>query len=270
MSAPTGFLRASFTVARREAVALFGSPIAWLALAAVTLAMSLAFFDNLRAYNAEVAVMQAQLMLADLLTGDIPPDLNLVDRVIHPTVVQTAYALLGVVPLVTMGVFCEERSRRTGEILYTLPLSDAAIVTGKFLATWLLLAAMIALTAMLPAVAVAQTGLAAGEVLASVAGLLLFAFALAAIGLTCSALAANQLLAAIIAFAISSALFDLGWLLQLTGETVGRALAALSLHPHLMPFTRGSVAAADVAFFAAWCLGGLLVTISILDLERLR
>ncbi|MCC7410564.1 MAG: ABC transporter permease [Gammaproteobacteria bacterium] len=262
--------RAVVTVAARELAGLFVSPIAYIALTGVALAMSLFFFDNLRAFNAEVSMMQAQAVFSDLMAGEVPPDLNLIERVMVPTAIQTAFVFLGVVPLITMGVFAEERVRRTDEVLLTLPLPTTAVVAGKFLATYVFLLAVVGVTVLLPVVSVAYTGLSAGPVLASALGLLLLAFALAAVGLVCSALTSNQLVAALAAYALASAAFDFGWLQPLAGEWLAHALELLAIHPHFASFPRGVIPLADVGYFAVICLTGFLLTRAALELERLK
>lgn len=270
VAAGPGLARETCLVAGRELAGLFFSPLAYFALTAVALAMSLFFFDNLRAFNAEVALLQAQAMFTDLMAADLPADVNLLDRVMYPTAVQTAFVLVAVVPLVTMGVFCEERARRTAELLYTLPLRTGSIVAGKFLATGVFLVAVILVAVLLPAIAVAVTGIAHGPLAASAIGLLALAFAIGTVGLLCSALAPNQLVAALAAYASSSALMDLGWLIPFADETLGRILQHVSLLTHFAAFPRGVIAGADLLYFALWCGAGLLLTRAALELERLE
>ncbi len=263
------FARATLTVARRELTALFAAPIAWVALTGVALATGLFFFDNLRGYNAEIVMLQSQAMFAEVMGGDVPADMNLADRVLYPTAIQVAFAFVAVVPLVTMGVFAEERARRTDEFLFTLGLPRMAIAAGKFLATWAFITALVAITVLLPALGAARAGLDSGPLAALGAGFLLFGYALAAIGLVCSALTRNQLIAALAAYAASSAVFDLSWLFPMVPRTVALALEQLSLATHLGAFPHGVIAAVDVAYFAIVCVTGFLLACIALDLERI-
>lgn len=261
-------MRAVLAIARKELLGLFASPIAYAALTGVALATSLSFFDNLKSFNTELMVVQSRVVLTEGMMGAIPAKLNLFDQVLLPTVVQTALVLLVVVPLVTMGVFAEERTRRTDELLLTLPVSSTQVVAGKFLATYVFLFAVLVVTVLFPALTVAYTDLGGGPMLSVFVGMLLLAFALASIGLLCSTLTANQLVAALSAYAVSLALFDFAWATEFTGERLDRMLRFLSLHAHFESFPRGTVPLADVLYFLALCLLGFLLSRASLDLER--
>ena len=50
------------------------------------------------------------------------------------TLSTVSYIFLLIVPILTMNVFAEERRSKTDRLLYSLPLSTADIIAGKFLA----------------------------------------------------------------------------------------------------------------------------------------
>ena len=263
-------MRAVLTILRKELTALFASPIAYIALTALALSMSLFFLDNLKAFNAQLMLLQTRTAFNQIAAGVVPPGLNLYEQVLLPTVTDTALVLLALIPLITMGVFCEERTRRTDELLMTLPASNTEIAAGKFLATFVFLVAVVAISALLPAVTAAHTSLDAGPILASVVGLLLLSFAVASIGLLCSSLAANQLVAALSAYAISMAILDLSWLMEFTGDKTDRVLHYLSLTPHMASFPRGVIRLEDIVYFLGLGLGGFLLARVSLALERIN
>ncbi len=263
-------MRRAAAIAGKELVALFSSPVAYVALCAVSLAMSIFFFENLRAFNAQIMILQSQAAFDEMGMGVLPPNVNLFDQVLVPTATQTALVFLAVVPLVTMGMFCEERSRRTDEILWTLPVRRSEVAGGKFLAAFLFLVGVVAAAVLLPAVSVADTRLDPGPIVSVAIGMLLLSFALASIGLLCSALTNNQFVAALTAFVASSALFDFGWLTEFTGDQADRVLAFLSMVRHFESFARGLVPAADVLYFCSLSLLGFLLTRAALRVERIR
>jgi ABC-2 type transport system permease protein len=263
-------MRAVLTVVRKELAGLFASPIAYIALTAMALSMSLFFLDNLKAFNTQIMLLQTRTAFNQIGAGMMPPGLNLFEQVLLPTVTETALVLLAVIPLITMGTFCEERTRRTDELLLTLPLSHTQVAAGKFLATYVFLVAVVAVAALLPAISAAHTELDMGPILASLAGLLLLSFALASIGLLCSALAANQLVAALSAYAISMAILDFSWMMEFTGDTADRVLQYLSLMTHMGGFPRGIISLADIVYFTGLGLGGFLLARVSLALERIN
>jgi len=263
-------MRAVLTVVRKELTGLFASPIAYIALTAMALSMSLFFLDNLKAFNAQIMLLQTRSAFDQIGAGVLPPGLNLFEQVLLPTVTETALVLLAVIPLITMGMFCEERTRRTDELLMTLPLSDTQVAAGKFLATFVFLISVVAITALLPAISAAHTGLDPGPIVASLVGLLFLSFALASLGLLCSALATNQLVAALSAYAVSMAILDFSWLMEFTGNTADRVLQFLSLMTHMASFPRGVISLADLVYFMGLCLAGFLLARVSLTLERIH
>lgn len=263
-------MRAMLTVVRKELTGLFASPIAYIALTAMALSMSLFFLDNLKAFNTQIMLLQTRTAFNQIGAGMMPPGLNLFEQVLLPTVTDTSLVLLAVIPLITMGMFCEERTRRTDELLLTLPLSHTQIAGAKFLATFVFLVAVVALASLLPAISAARTELDMGPILASLAGLLLLSFAVASIGLLCSALAANQLVAALSAYAVSMAILDFSWMMEFTGDAVDRVLQYLSLMTHMAGFPRGILSLTDIVYFAGLGLGGFLLARVSLALERIN
>jgi len=263
-------MRAVLTVVRKELTGLFASPIAYIALTAMALSMSLFFLDNLKAFNTQIMLLQTRTAFNQIGAGMMPPGLNLFEQVLLPTVTETALVLLAVIPLITMGMFCEERTRRTDELLLTLPLSHTQIAAGKFLATFVFLIAVVAIAALLPAISAAHTELDTGPILASLVGLLLLSFALASIGLLCSALADSQLVAALSAYAISMAILDFSWMMEFTGDTADRVLQYLSLMTHMGGFPRGIISLGDIVYFSGLGLGGFLLARVSLALERIN
>ena len=83
--------------------------------------------------------------------------------------------LIGLVPLVTMRVFAEERARGTDELLLTTALGPGRIVAAKFAATFLFVVLMMAVSFVYPAMAIVQGGLGMQHLAAVFVGLTLHA-----------------------------------------------------------------------------------------------
>lgn|GEM_PF-195662 len=236
----------------KELVVLFASPLAYLALALVALVTALIFFDHLRVYN-QTLFLYASTNMRGFDTGSVPDYVNLRDTVFFPVMETLGITLIGLVPLVTMRVFAEERARGTDELLLTTDLSPGAIVGAKFAATYLFVAAMMATSFVYPAMAIVQGGLGAEHLAAVFLGLTLHAAALASIGLACSAWTGSQLVAAVAGWAVGFVVWDFGWVasFQLVSEDAVRFLDALSLHLRYGSFAEGIVSLGHVAYFVA-------------------
>ena len=88
--------------------------VAYLTLTMVGLVTALVFFDHLRVYNQTLFVWASSTM-GGFETDTIPDYINLRTLVFLPVMEQLALMLIGLVPLVTMRVFAEERARGTDE-----------------------------------------------------------------------------------------------------------------------------------------------------------
>jgi len=234
---------------RKELTSLFGAPTAYLALSLLALVTALIFFDHLRLYN-QILFVYASATMGGFATDSVPDYVNLWDSVFFPVMETLGLTLIGVVPLVTMRVFAEERARGTDELLLTTHLTPGQIVLAKFGVTYLFVASMMAVSFLYPLMAIEQGGLGLEHLSAVFLGLLLHGIGLASIGLVCSAFTSSQLVAAISAWAIAFLLWDLSWASSFVGERVAEVLEALSIQPRYSSFAGGVVSLANVVYFA--------------------
>jgi ABC-2 type transport system permease protein len=136
----------------------------------------------------------------------------------------------------------------------TTLLSPTQIVLGKFIATFLFVALMLAVSFVYPATSVLRSGLGIQHLLAVYFGLFVLGLGLASIGLACSAMTANQLVAAVSAYAVAFVFYDFSWATTFVGQGIAATLDALSLHPRFGNFAEGLVRVADLAYFAGFIL----------------
>ncbi len=129
-----------------------------------------------------------------------------------PTLVHLFFQIyvlfLLTVPMITMRLVAEERRLRTIEVLLTAPVSEAAVIFAKYLASLSLVALMLVLSG---AYAVTLGILGPpdwGPIWSGYLGLFLLGAALVAIGLMTSSLVSNQIIAAL----LSLSLFLLLWI----------------------------------------------------------
>ena len=108
-----------------------------------------------------------------------------------------SYMLLLLLPLVTMRLFAEEKKLGTIELLFTCPLRDADILFGKYLASLLVLALMLLLTALYPLLFARIHFLDVPILLTGYAGLFLLGACFLACGILISSLTENQIVAAL-------------------------------------------------------------------------
>jgi ABC-2 type transport system permease protein len=252
---------------RKELASLFGSPTAYLALTMVALVTALIFFDHLKLYN-QILFVYATTTMGGFETDTIPEHVNLWDLVFFPVMETLGITLIGAVPLITMRVFSEERSRGTDELLVTTGIGTTTIVLGKFAVTLAFVTLMMAVAFVYPALAIQRGGLGAEHLAAVFLGLTLHGIGLASIGLVCSAFTRSQLVAAVSAWAVAFTLWDFSWMYGFVSEDTAELLDAIALHPRYGSFAEGIVSAEHVVYFAGLVLVGMAVARFSFDLRR--
>ncbi|TAE30846.1 MAG: gliding motility-associated ABC transporter permease subunit GldF [Cytophagales bacterium] len=176
------------------------------------------------------------------------------------------YALLFLVPAITMRSIADEVRMGTLEWLLTKPVSRWAIVGGKFLACWLLVALTL-LPTVIYYITLYQLGSPVGNidsaaVLGSYVGLLLLGGAFVAIGLWASSLNDNQVVAFVLGVFICL-LFYVG-LSSLAGlDALGRVgyyMSYLAFDEQYRALGRGLIDSRNVVYFASLTFFFLFLT----------
>ena len=252
---------------RKDLASLFGAPTAYLALTMIALVTALIFFDHLRQYNLMLFLVTTNTM-GGFDFGTIPETINLWDRVFSPVMDSLGLMLVGAIPLITMRVFAEERVRGTDELLITTHLTPTRIVLAKFTVTYAFVALMMAVSFVYPMAAIEQGGVGIEHLAAVFMGLLLLAWAIASIGLVCSAFTSSQLVAAVAGWAVAFVLWDFTWANAFVNEEIARLLESLALYPRFGAFSEGMVSLANLVYFAALALVALSLARFSFDLRR--
>jgi ABC-2 type transport system permease protein len=215
-------------VAVRELRAYFNSPIAYVFLLVFALSALFTFF------NVETFFARGQADLRGLF--ETVPLLTLL-----------------LIPALTMRLWAEEAKQGTLEVLLTLPVKDHELVSGKFIASWVLLAVGLALTAPL-ALTVSMLGrLDWGPVLGGYLAALLLGAAYLAVGQFVSALTENQILAFILALVVCMSLYGVGTELftGLFSDRTATVLRALGTGSRFESVARGVVDLRDLLYYAS-------------------
>jgi ABC-2 type transport system permease protein len=173
---------------------------------------------------------------------------------------------LFLVPAAGMRLWSEERRSGTMELLLTMPITAWQAIVGKFLASWLFLILALALT--FPVVlTVNYLGHAdMGAILAGYLGSALLAGAYLAVACMTSAMTRNQVISFILSVVICFFLILAGWepvtnlLVRWAPDWLVTTVASFSVMPHFASFQRGVVDFRDVLFFASLGVFPLFVT----------
>jgi ABC-2 type transport system permease protein len=239
------FFRQSWSIARKELSAYFGSPIALIFVGVFLMAALTSFFWIAKFYARGIADVRPLFRYMPLL-------------------------LILLVPALTMRQWSEEQRAGTLEVLLTLPVRRASLVLGKFAAVVALVAVALALTLFLP-VSVSMLGnLDWGPVLGGYLAALLMASAYAAIGLCVSSLTDNQIVALIVTVLLCVALYGVGTsvVTDAVGEPITSILRALGTGSRFESIERGVIDLRDLIYYVSLTVLSLVLNVVSLDSKR--
>ncbi len=240
-------MKGTTAIALREFASLFRLPVGW-----VVIALYLFLGGVIVAWQVLVPGQPATMRLFFAVSG---------------------WLFLPVAPAISMRLISEELRVGTFEALATAPVSDAAIILGKYLGGCLFLLAMLAPTIVYPLI---LTGLSnpapdPGPILAGYVSLLLLGALYLSVGLLASTLTSSQTLAF-----IGTLLFLLIVLLLTTfiarseavPDAVRAALGAVSITRRLDDFARGIIDVRHVAFFIGGVVWFLALAVMVMHVRR--
>ena len=246
-----------WVIGRREFIAMFQAPLAWVILAVIQFILGYMFLTNLDNFF----LLQPQLMALQNTPG-------VTDIVVTPLMQVAAIILLMVMPLLTMRSIAEEKRNRSLTLLVSAPLSMTEIVLGKFAGLMLFVLVLVSMLMLMPLSLYLGTTPDTGKLLSIYLGMLLLLGAFSAIGLYLSSLTENQTIAAVGSFGILLMLWIIDWLSE--SVTAGQSLLAyLSLLGHHESLLEGVFDSSDIAYYLLLITGFLGLTIRQLDRERL-
>src|SRR5882762_2226806 len=183
-------MRNILAIVERELRAYFSSPIAYVVLT-IFVFLSGIFFRSILAQVMQMGLM-SQMQAQQL--GPRPMDMpGMISRGFFSTM---SVILLFIMPMLTMGLFSEEKKRGTIELLLTSPVTDLQVVLGKFFAGAAFFMILLASTWIPEAVLYVYGSPASGPILTAYFGMLLYGLTIIAIGLFLSTLTENQIIAA--------------------------------------------------------------------------
>jgi len=183
-----------------------------------------------------------------------------------------ALVFLFFLPMITMGVFAEEKKRGTAELLMTSPITELQIVLGKFLASLTLYAAMLLPTAgcLIFVWMHSDPRPPLRMMLGGYLGALLFGGALLALGSFLSSLTENQIIAAAMTFAAFLLLWAIDFGTRAATGPTGQILQYLSVINHYDDFARGIIDTAGVTYYVSFIVFFLFLTVRSVDSMRWR
>lgn len=233
------------TIARREILSYFVSPIAYVAMVLFLAACGIVFAQ------------------------DFSPGQPAMMRNVFQNMI---WFLAFVVPVLCMGSFAQEWASGTIETLMTAPVRDWEVVVGKFLGSLGFIMVILAPTLLYAVVLgfYATPSLDIGPVFSGYLGIVLAACLFVAVSLFCSSLTRSQVVAAVSAFAILGVITIIPWLVGawVMLPDFWRGVVNQMVYSRYADFSKGIIAIPHILFFIGTTALALFVTTKVLEMRR--
>ena len=175
------------------------------------------------------------------------------------------------IPAITMGLLAREKSSGTMELLVTLPVSDWAVIVGKYLAAMALIGVALLFTLFhFFTLLLVSTNVDVGALLSGYLGLLLVGGVYAAIGLFCSSVTDNQITAFIMSFMIVFILFVLGKVIFFVPAFMSAVVQYISIDFHLTNISRGVIDSRNLVYFGSMIFLFLALSVRMMETRKWR
>jgi ABC-2 type transport system permease protein len=230
-------------IARRETRAYFASPIAYV-VAVVFVSLTGYFF-------------------VDAISASAFPEASVASYI-----GRSIFILALVGPLLTMRLLAEEQKLGTFELLVTSPLQDWEIVTGKFIASFVVLVCTVALTLVYVVLLYWFGNPDAGPILTAYVGLLLLGAGALAIGVFTSSVTSNQVVAAVLSYGMLALLTVIHLGADQIGGPAATVLREMSMVTQFEDFTRGVFNLRAVVYYVSVVVVFLFLAVRFLEFRR--
>lgn len=172
-------------------------------------------------------------------------------------------------PLLVMRLICEDRQKRTDQLVLTSPVSVGAVVLGKYLAAAAVMMLTIAFTNVYTLIIAICGRVYPGEWFVGYLGFSLQSLSFLALDLFVTCFAKNQMTGAVTAFAANFLL----WMADLLADTLSVAwlkevLGFISLYDRYEPFRLGQLSYSGILFFLTFIACCLVAAVRVLDARR--
>ena len=231
------------TIARREFLGYLFSPIAYVAMTLFLLAAGLLF------------------------RKDFEPGQPATMRTIFDWMV---WILVGIIPLLCMGLIAQEWATGTIESLMTAPVSESDVILGKFFGSFLLFLLLLVPTLFYVILLRIYGNPDYGPIFSGYLGIILVGALFIAIGLFCSSLTRSQIVAAVTTMAILTVITILPWWVsgEATLPAFWRTVADQTVFRRYTDFSKGIIDIGNLFFFIATTGVFLFLTVKVLESRR--
>jgi ABC-2 type transport system permease protein len=256
---------------RRELQSYFVSPLAY-AIAGVFWFIAGLFLVMILLGPDGILPAVALIDLQGQQFGVPVPPIDVPYEFIRAFLDRMGWLLLFILPILSMGLYAEERKRGTLELLATSPVTNWAVAVGKLLGVVTFFTTLILPLMVFEAIAISSSNppLAPTIPLVGHLGLILLASAILSLGMFISSLTDSTLLSAVFTFALVILLLFVDLIAKGIGGPIGEIVGHFSLLKHYNTLIQGIFDSSALVLFGSYIFLGIFLTAQSIDALRFQ
>ena len=240
----------TWILAKKELKDFFLSPLIYVLCGLFSMMMGWLFFNYL---------LQSKQMTSTTMT----------QGVITPIFGNINFIFIFLCPLITMRSFAEEKKQYTLDLLLSSKLTALQIVFAKFISNVSIVLFMLSLTLLFPIILALSGYTDRGVVGASYLGIFLSIMAYTAVGLFCSSLTDNQIVASLLTFCLLLGSMMMVISINATNNyLLALIVQYLTVPFHYEGFTRGVIRSYSLVYFISFYCFFFLLTLKSLESRK--
>jgi|SRR5665648_185018 len=232
-----------WTLWKKELDSYFSSPMAYVLIGLFSLISGAFFFNLLITYTDGIQA----------ISPDMTQSISFVEEVVLRLFANINFLFLVFVPLITMKLFSEEKRLETIDLYWMSPLKEWQVVLAKGLAALSLILAMLFMTVLFPLI-IWGAGIKDFSLLGSAyLAIFLNASCYISLGLFCSSLSGNQIIAALLSILGIMFLWMITWGGHLNSNyVVAEIFTYVGISSHFERILRGLIGTQDLIYYASF------------------
>lgn len=256
---------------RRELQSYFVSPLAY-GIAGIFWFISGLFLVMILIGPGGILPTVADLDIQGQQLGVPVPPIDVPYEFIRAFLDRISWLLLFILPILSMGLYAEERKRGTLELLATSPVTNWAVAVGKLLGVLTFFMTMVLPLLGFETLAISGSNPAMSPVIPILGhvGLILLAAAILSLGMFISSLTDSTILSAVLTFAIVILLLFVDLIAKTIPGPIGEAVSHLSLLKHYNTLIQGIFDTSGLILFASYIILGIFLTAQSIDALRFQ
>ena len=248
-----------WVMTQKELRTLFGSPLAYVIIGLFSAITGVIFFNLLVTYADQIQVIPSHEVQAQ--------GISFMEEVVLKLFANINFLMILFMPMITMKTIAEEKKSHTLDLYWLAPVKEWQVVLSKFFSSIILFLSMIVIILIYPVVLMGIGFDDPGHLLSCFLGVFLNGASYLALGLLCSSLTDQSIVAGILA--VIGIMFS--WMLAWGGNVTSNFLVSeiflyLSFTPHFERLIRGAFGTNDLIFYASFI--GLMLFSTVRNLER--